>query len=270
VPSTPCTPKVLQLNENSDEIGLTHIPKNILLAVNQFRRKQKKGCIDVWWLYDDGGLTLLLPYLLTTRKQWSDCKLRVFALANNENELDSEKRNMASLLSKFRIDYSNVTIIPDLVKPPKESSLQFFDQIIAKWIIKDSDNKTGLNNNINNNNNNNNNNNEKSNSMFGVTETEILALKEKVISTQKKFLKFIINLHIFLDQSSHKTTRTSLSVFKRCEPYSYVSYEKFLNLSFLKAKRLVLKVNLNLLLGHFQCLDREHVLHQCIWRGLKY
>ena len=29
---------------------------------------KRTGTIDVWWLYDDGGLTLLLPYILTTRQ----------------------------------------------------------------------------------------------------------------------------------------------------------------------------------------------------------
>lgn len=29
--------------------------KHKLQAVNQFHRKQKKGFIDVWWLFDDGG-----------------------------------------------------------------------------------------------------------------------------------------------------------------------------------------------------------------------
>ena len=34
----------------------------------QFRNKDpKEGYIDVYWLYDDGGLTLLLPHILTTR-----------------------------------------------------------------------------------------------------------------------------------------------------------------------------------------------------------
>ncbi len=28
---------------------------------------KRTGTIDVWWLYDDGGLTLLLPYIITTR-----------------------------------------------------------------------------------------------------------------------------------------------------------------------------------------------------------
>lgn len=65
----------------------------------------------MWWLYDDGGryrhrlelfiqlndhdhsgLTLLLPYILTTRTAWSSCKLRVFCLANRKEELDSEQR----------------------------------------------------------------------------------------------------------------------------------------------------------------------------------
>jgi solute carrier family 12 sodium/potassium/chloride transporter 2 len=167
------------MRETLGDPELCHIPKNVLTAVDQFRRKQKKGCIDLWWLYDDGGLTLLLPYLLTTRKQWSDCKLRVFALATNEHELDFEKRNLASLLSKFRINYSDVTIIPDPIKPPNEVSLKSFDQIISKWIIRDSDNKTGLNNNTGNN--------EKSNPAFGITETEILSLKEKVKFAENNF-----------------------------------------------------------------------------------
>ena len=38
------------------------------------------------------GLTLLLPYILTTRPTWSSCKLRVFCLANRKEELDSEQR----------------------------------------------------------------------------------------------------------------------------------------------------------------------------------
>jgi len=68
------------------------LPKEILNSVTLFSRKQKKGIIDVWWLYDDGGLTLLLPYILTTRPNWSGCKLRVFCLANRKEELDTEQR----------------------------------------------------------------------------------------------------------------------------------------------------------------------------------
>lgn len=65
---------------------------NILNVVRKFQRKHKKGTIDVWWLYDDGGLTLLLPYIISTRRNWSNSRLRVFALANKNSELEYEER----------------------------------------------------------------------------------------------------------------------------------------------------------------------------------
>lgn len=68
------------------------VTKDTLSTVTKFQRKQKKGTIDVWWLYDDGGLTLLLPYIISTRRNWSNSKLRVFALANKNSELEYEQR----------------------------------------------------------------------------------------------------------------------------------------------------------------------------------
>lgn len=106
------------------------IPSELLY----FKNKQRKGgTIDVWWLYDDGGLTLLLPYIISTRKSWRDCKLRVFALANKRNELEMEHRNMASLLAKFRIDYTDLQIISDITTKPQESTRNFFDLLIADF-----------------------------------------------------------------------------------------------------------------------------------------
>ena len=54
----------------------------------------------------------------TFRKQFSDCKLRVFSLANRKDELDRETRNMAALLAKFRIDFSSVLVIPGRQSTP--------------------------------------------------------------------------------------------------------------------------------------------------------
>ncbi|XP_042861757.1 bumetanide-sensitive sodium-(potassium)-chloride cotransporter-like isoform X1 [Penaeus japonicus] len=116
--------------------GGVELGKDVLNNITTFRRKQKKGTIDVWWLYDDGGLTLLLPYILTTRSQWSNCTLRVFALANRKDELDMEQRSMANLLAKFRIDYSDVIVIPDVAKKAAESSRMEFDQLIEDFKAK--------------------------------------------------------------------------------------------------------------------------------------
>ncbi|KAL6255261.1 hypothetical protein P5V15_013599 [Pogonomyrmex californicus] len=106
---------------------------NIFNVVTKFQRKHKKGTIDVWWLYDDGGLTLLLPYIISTRRNWSNSKLRVFALANKNSELEYEQRSMASLLSKFRIDYSALKVIPDISKPAQAGTKTFFDSLIADF-----------------------------------------------------------------------------------------------------------------------------------------
>lgn len=118
---------------------LEDVPKEAFL----FQKKQKRGgTIDVWWLYDDGGLTLLLPYIISTRRNWSSCKLRVFTLANKFDELECEHRNMASLLAKFRIDYSDLQIVPDITSKALECTQQFFESLIADFRKPSSDGST--------------------------------------------------------------------------------------------------------------------------------
>ena len=82
-------PTAEERRENRQNVTIS---KDILDAVSRFQKKQKKGTIDVWWLYDDGGLTLLLPYIISMRRNWSSSKLRVFALANKQSELEYEQR----------------------------------------------------------------------------------------------------------------------------------------------------------------------------------
>lgn len=97
-----------------------------------FRKKQPKGFIDVWWLYDDGGLTMLLPYIISTRQDWSNCKLRVFALATNKNDIEMEERNMANLLLKFRLNYSSLKMV-SLNDKPQDSTIKFFETLLQDF-----------------------------------------------------------------------------------------------------------------------------------------
>ncbi|ODM98387.1 Bumetanide-sensitive sodium-(potassium)-chloride cotransporter [Orchesella cincta] len=120
------------------------LPRDVISHLTQFQRKQKKGTIDVWWLYDDGGLTLLLPYILTSRSQFSGCALRIFSLASKKDELGREQRNMAALLSKFRIDYSDVIVIPDVTKKAHENTKKEFDAVIAPFKSNNSDDGTSV------------------------------------------------------------------------------------------------------------------------------
>lgn len=86
--------------------GGTSIPREILDEMNVFHDKQTKGTIDIWWLYDSGGLTVLLPYIISTRANWSNCKIRVFALTNRKQELEIEERKYVVKLNlKFCIKF---------------------------------------------------------------------------------------------------------------------------------------------------------------------
>jgi hypothetical protein len=48
---------------------------------------------------------------------------------------------VASLLAKFRIDYSDLKVIPDITKKPHESSVSFFESLISEF--KEGEGTTG-------------------------------------------------------------------------------------------------------------------------------
>ncbi|XP_076332083.1 solute carrier family 12 member 2-like [Tachypleus tridentatus] len=120
------------------------VPADVMNAVDQFQRKQKKGTIDVWWLYDDGGLTMLIPYILTTRSQWNGCKLRVFSLSHRESDLDRAQANLSVLLKKFRISFSDVTVLPGINEPPREETRLQFQGLVSKWLVDEDQSKDPL------------------------------------------------------------------------------------------------------------------------------
>ncbi|KAK9736670.1 Amino acid permease [Popillia japonica] len=111
--------------------SVPEMQRSVLDKVSIFRKKQDKGTIDVWWLYDDGGLTMLLPYIISTRNHWANSKLRVFALTNNTLEAEEEK-NMANLLSKFRLEYSSLKMV-NISDKPSDSTIQFFDSLLEHF-----------------------------------------------------------------------------------------------------------------------------------------
>ncbi|KAK1132421.1 solute carrier family 12 member 1-like [Acipenser oxyrinchus oxyrinchus] len=110
------------------------INQRLMEASTQFKKKQGKGTIDVWWLFDDGGLTLLIPYILTTRKKWKDCKIRVF-MGGKANRIDEDKAAMISLLSKFRIQFVDLYVVGDINTKPTKESWKFFEEMIEPYCL---------------------------------------------------------------------------------------------------------------------------------------
>ncbi|XP_061607581.1 solute carrier family 12 member 1 [Phyllopteryx taeniolatus] len=106
--------------------------EKLVQASAQFKTKQPKGTLDVWWLFDDGGLTLLLPYILTTRKKWKDCKMRIF-IAGLPGRSELYKQEMTSLLQKFRIKCTDIVVIDDIHVKPRNDSLKTFEDMIEPF-----------------------------------------------------------------------------------------------------------------------------------------
>ncbi|VDN42401.1 unnamed protein product, partial [Gongylonema pulchrum] len=105
----------------------TAAQRELVASICRFHRKIKGATIDVWWLYDDGGLTLLVPHLLTLPKSYlENARLRVFSISTSPTMMEQEQRSMAALLTKFRIDFSDVSVIPDIGRKPNAQTYAFF------------------------------------------------------------------------------------------------------------------------------------------------
>lgn len=51
--------------------------------------------------------------------------------------MELELSSMASLLAKFRIDYSDLQLLPDITKKPQETTVQFFQDLIKNHVKSD-------------------------------------------------------------------------------------------------------------------------------------
>ncbi|XP_050314545.1 solute carrier family 12 member 6 isoform X3 [Anthonomus grandis grandis] len=62
------------------------------------------GNIDIWWIVHDGGLLMLIPFLLKQHRTWKNCKLRIFTVAQfNDNNIQM-KKDLKKFLYQLRIE----------------------------------------------------------------------------------------------------------------------------------------------------------------------
>ncbi|XP_054159626.1 solute carrier family 12 member 1-like [Oppia nitens] len=112
------------------------IPNDAVEAMNQFNKKQEKGTIDIWLLADDGGLTILIPYILSLNDIWRDCRLRFLTMAANNESITETKDNLLQLMSKLRIPCTDVLVFAESDLEITEKSELKFNEIITKFIVK--------------------------------------------------------------------------------------------------------------------------------------
>merc|ERR1719295_1112827 len=119
--------------------------KAIFLSQAWSAGQGKDTVIDVWWMIDDGGLCMLIPYIMKLHKFWSRCKLRLIMVTEEDDIIDIN--TMKQLIAQFRLPYEG----PLLVKAkdaPKERTVARYESmakcklsdtarpsVVSKWLI---------------------------------------------------------------------------------------------------------------------------------------
>ncbi|NXO41278.1 S12A3 protein, partial [Locustella ochotensis] len=141
---------------NVSRVLQAHVDPTTLASEQQastiFQSEQGKKTIDIYWLFDDGGLTLLIPYLLGRKKRWRKCKIRVF-VGGQINRMDEERKASTSSLTSTRNPGQSSNHPPPL--PPASPappilpqtlflgtvylccSIKRFDELIAPFRLND-------------------------------------------------------------------------------------------------------------------------------------
>nr|XP_012996308.1 solute carrier family 12 member 7 isoform X1 [Cavia porcellus] len=78
------------------------VAKNID-AFPQNQERLGEGHIDVWWIVHDGGMLMLLPFLLRQHKVWRKCRMRIFTVAQEADNSIQMKKDLQMFLYHLRI-----------------------------------------------------------------------------------------------------------------------------------------------------------------------
>ncbi|XP_053401890.1 solute carrier family 12 member 6-like isoform X2 [Mercenaria mercenaria] len=88
-----------------NNIGAGQMALLVIKGANHFpaSTEKLKGTIDIWWIVHDGGLLMLLPFLLKQHKTWKNCKLRIFTVAQLEDNTIQMKNDLQKFMYQLRI-----------------------------------------------------------------------------------------------------------------------------------------------------------------------
>ncbi|KAJ8268529.1 hypothetical protein COCON_G00137010 [Conger conger] len=93
--------------ETVRETTAVHLALLVAKNIDTFPTNQDRlgeGTIDVWWIVHDGGLLMLLPFLLRQHKVWRKCKMRIFTVAQMDDNSIQMKKDLQMFLYHLRLD----------------------------------------------------------------------------------------------------------------------------------------------------------------------
>eukprot|EP01137_Pigoraptor_chileana_P021003 Opistho-2@84147 len=85
------------------------------------------GSVDVWWIVHEGGMLLLLGFLLTKHRVWKKCRLRLFVVAEFEDNSVAIEAALKNLLINLRIS-AEVTVV--------EMDAIDFQPFMQEWTVR--------------------------------------------------------------------------------------------------------------------------------------
>ncbi|CAI9535800.1 unnamed protein product [Staurois parvus] len=88
------------------ETTAAHLALIVTKNVSMFPGNQERfseGNIDVWWVVHDGGMLMLLPFLLRHHKVWKRCTMRIFTVAQMDDNSIQMKKDLTTFLYHLRI-----------------------------------------------------------------------------------------------------------------------------------------------------------------------
>ncbi|CAI5441879.1 unnamed protein product [Caenorhabditis angaria] len=85
------------------------------------------GFIDIWWIVQDGGILMLIAYLLKQHKVWKGCSLRIFAVSEQDSAKSADmKAGLQKYIYMLRIDAE--LFIVDLL------DMEVSDEVVDKTV----------------------------------------------------------------------------------------------------------------------------------------
>ncbi|KAI4898138.1 hypothetical protein NFI96_015401 [Prochilodus magdalenae] len=92
--------------ETVRETTAAHQALLVAKNVDNFPHQERlgEGTIDVWWIVHDGGMLMLLPFLLRQHKVWRKCKMRIFTVAQMDDNSIQMKKDLQMFLYHLRLD----------------------------------------------------------------------------------------------------------------------------------------------------------------------
>ncbi|CAK5112750.1 unnamed protein product [Meloidogyne enterolobii] len=84
----------------------------VVKGITDFPRPNDRlrGYLDIWWIVQDGGILMLIAYLLQQHKVWKGCKMRVYVISQTEEQNEEIKHALQRHIYMLRID-ANVFIV---------------------------------------------------------------------------------------------------------------------------------------------------------------